>query len=116
MRRTGLVQWGFLGPGALVAVVLSLWGALVATNLVVGTPLTGILAAATGLGADPMIALAGQNVGGSFAIIASPPRIALAVGVSLPPGERIPRGAVVFLLGAVAAATVVLGVTVLVLA
>lgn len=72
--------------------------------------------AATGLGADPLIALAGQNVAGSVAIIASPPRIALAVGVALAPGERLPRWAAAVLLGAVAATTVLLGGIVWVLA
>lgn len=72
--------------------------------------------AATGLGANPLIALAGQNVAGSFAIIASPPRIALAAGVALAPGERLPRGMSAVLLGAVAATVLILGVIVLGLA
>lgn len=72
--------------------------------------------AATGLGANPLIALAGQNVAGSFAIIASPPRIALAAGVALAPGERLPRAMSAILLGAVAAAALILGVIVLSLA
>lgn len=49
--------------------------------------------AAAHLGADPLIAVAGQNVAGSFAIIASPPRIALAVGVALGAGEQLPGSA-----------------------
>ncbi|WP_406729958.1 L-lactate permease [Streptomyces sp. GD-15H] len=72
--------------------------------------------AATGLGANPLIALAGQNVAGSFAIIASPPRIALAAGVALAPGERLPRAMSAILLGAVAATALILGVIVLSLA
>lgn len=72
--------------------------------------------AAANLGANPLIALAGQNVAGSFAIIASPPRIALAVGVTLPSGQRLPRSATTQLFLAVTASVIVLGAAVLVLA
>ncbi|AXH97957.1 L-lactate permease [Ornithinimicrobium avium] len=68
------------------------------------------------LGADPLVALAGQNVAGSIAIIASPPRVALATGVVLEPGERLPPRAVAVLLGVVLASTVILGLVVLALA
>lgn len=77
---------------------------------------TATTTAATGLGANPLIALAGQNVAGSFAMIASPPRVALAVGVALTPGERLPRTANAILLGTVAVTALVLGGIVVVLA
>ena len=62
------------------------------------------------LGPDPLIAVAGQNVAGSIAIIACPPRIALMVGVALGAGEQLPGLAVRTLLAAVATAAVLLGV------
>jgi len=77
---------------------------------------TATTTAASNLGANPLIALAGQNVAGSFAIIASPPRIALAVGVTLPPGQQLPRSATTRLLLAVAVSAVLLGAAVLALA
>ena len=77
---------------------------------------TATTTAATGLGASPLIALAGQNVAGSFAIIASPPRIALAAGVALAPGERLAPAASAVLLGAVASTALILGAIVLGLA
>ncbi|MCA1225457.1 L-lactate permease [Saccharopolyspora sp. 6M] len=72
--------------------------------------------ASAGLGATPLIALAGQNVAGSFAIIASPPRIALAAAVALPPGERLPGSAQRVLAGAAATSAVLLGALTLLLA
>ncbi|MEU6131857.1 L-lactate permease [Saccharopolyspora sp. NPDC047091] len=72
--------------------------------------------ASAGLGATPLIAVAGQNVAGSFAIIASPPRIALATAVALPPGERLPGTAHGVLAGAAATSAVLLGLLVLALA
>ncbi|KAA0919524.1 L-lactate permease [Dietzia sp. ANT_WB102] len=107
------------GAGFIAAIpaVGALGGYLTGTNMGAAAMLSAATTtAATGLGADPMIALAGQNVAGSFAIIASPPRIALAVGVALAPGERLPRQSTAPLLGAVAAAAVLLGVVVLALA
>ncbi len=71
---------------------------------------------ATSLGADPLVALAGQNVAGSIAIIASPPRVALATGVVLEPGQRLPGRAMAVLLTSVAASTVLLGAALLALA
>ncbi|MFD0997504.1 hypothetical protein HNR16_001695 [Pseudoclavibacter chungangensis] len=65
--------------------------------------------AASGLGANALVAVAGQNVAGSYAMLASPPRVALAVGVALPAGERLPAWAPRVLLGAVLVAVVVLG-------
>src|SRR5690606_10297604 len=72
--------------------------------------------AATGLGADGLVALAGQNVAGSYAIIVSPPRVALAAGVVLSGQTRLPGGATRILVGAVLAATALLCVVVPVLA
>ena len=100
------------GPGFLAAIpaVGALGGYLTGSNTGSAAMFsTATTTAATGLGADPMIALAGQNVAGSYAIIASPPRIALAVGVALAPGQRLPAAAVAILTGAVAATAVVLG-------
>ena len=72
--------------------------------------------AATSLGADPLVALAGQNVAGSFSIIVSPPRVALAVGVVMAGRTRLPGRATRTLATAVLAATVALGCAVLALA
>ncbi|MBM9468740.1 L-lactate permease [Nakamurella leprariae] len=73
-------------------------------------------AAAANLGADPLVALAGQNVAGSFAIIASPPRIALATAVTLAAGERLPGSAMRVIVRSVLVAAVVLGGAMLLLA
>ena len=73
---------------------------------------TATTAAAESLSIDPLVALAGQNVAGSYAIIASPPRVALAVGVALPAGERLPPKAIRILLGVLAGVVVALGVLV----
>lgn len=108
-----------LGPGFIAAIpaVGALGGYLTGSNTGSAAMFsTATTSAATGLGADPLISLAGQNVAGSFAIIASPPRIALAAGVALAPGERLPTAAVTLLLGAVAATALLLGATVWVLA
>lgn len=72
--------------------------------------------AASGLGADGLVALAGQNVAGSYAIIVSPPRVALAVGVVLSGQTRLPGGATRVLAGVVLAATALLCVVVPLLA
>ena len=72
--------------------------------------------AAAGLGADSLVTLAGQNVAGSFAIIVSPPRVALAVGVVMAGHTRLPRAATRTLAAAVVSATVVLCAVVAVLA
>ena len=71
---------------------------------------------AAGLGADTLVALAGQNVAGSFAIIASPPRIALAVGVVMAGATRLPRPATRLLAAAVVTSATLLGAAVAVLA
>ena len=70
---------------------------------------TATTTAATSLGGNPLITLAAQNVAGSFAIIASPARIALAVGVALPPGQRLPTRSTRILVMSVIAAAVFLG-------
>ncbi|WP_010541808.1 L-lactate permease [Dietzia alimentaria] len=72
--------------------------------------------AATGLGADPLVALAGQNVAGSFSIIVSPPRVALAVGVVMTGRTRLPGRVTRTLATAVLAATLTLGAAVFALA
>lgn len=107
-----------MGVGFVAAIPLlgALGGYLTGSNTGAAAMLsTATASSAAGLGASPMVALAGQNVAGSFAIIASPPRIALAVGVALPPGERLPRRMLAVLLGAVAAAAVLLGALTLLL-
>lgn len=72
--------------------------------------------AATSLGANSLIVLAGQNVAGSFAIITSPPRVALAVGVALPPGQALSASATARLVAPVIASVLLLGLLVLLLA
>lgn len=102
---------------ALIPAVGALGGYLTGTNTgsaaMFSSATTG---AAAGLGADPLVALAGQNVAGSFAIIVSPPRVALAVGVVLAGRTRLPGRATGTLSAAVAIATAILGVAVFVLA
>lgn len=100
-----------LGPAAvaLTPAVGALGGYLTGTN----TGAAAMFSAATtgtaaGLGVDGLIALAGQNVGGSFAIIVSPPRVALAVGVVLAGRTRLPGRATRTLATAVASATIAL--------
>lgn len=107
------------GPAFVAAIPLlgALGGYLTGSN----TGAAAMLSAATtssaaGLGASPLVALAGQNVAGSFAIIASPPRIALAVGVALPPGTQLPRRMLGLLVAAVVAVALVLGALMLPLA
>lgn len=51
---------------------------------------TATTSAATQIGVSPLIALAVQNVAGSAAIIASPPRVALASSVAFEPGRTLP--------------------------
>ena len=68
--------------------------------------------AAASLGADPLTALAGQNVAGSYAIIVSPPRVALAVGVVMAGRSRLPGAATRALATAVVCATALLGAAV----
>lgn len=72
--------------------------------------------AATSLGVSPLIALAGQNVAGSVSIIVSPPRVALAVAVALPVGERLPGTATRTLAGCVLISALLLGGIVLAIA
>lgn len=106
------------GVGFVAAIPLlgALGGYLTGSNTGAAAMLsTATASSAAGLGASPLVALAGQNVAGSFAIIASPPRIALAVGVALPPGDRLPRRMLAVLLAAVAAAALLLGALTLLL-
>lgn len=77
---------------------------------------TATTTASTSLGANSVLVLASQNVAGSFAIITSPPRVALAVGVALPYGQQLPRTATVRLVMSVLASVLILGVLVGVLA
>lgn len=72
--------------------------------------------AASGLDADTLVALAGQNVAGSYAIILSPPRVALALGVVTMSASRLPRAASRTLFIAVVTVTVLLGGAVFVMA
>ena len=81
------------GPYAIAAVPIAgaLGGFLTGSNTGAAAMFSSTsAAAATGLGANPLIALAGQNAAGAFAMVASPPRIALAVGVAFEPGGRLP--------------------------
>ena len=106
-----------IGFVAAIPLIGALGGYLTGSNTGAAAMLsTATATSAASLGASPLVALAGQNVAGSFAIIASPPRIALAVGVALPAGERLPRRMLGVLVGAVAAASVVLGAVTLLLA
>lgn len=105
---------GFL---ALVPVFGALGGYLTGSNTGAAAMLsTATTGAASGLGADPLVALAGQNVAGSYAIIVSPPRVALAVGVVMAHNDRLPGRATRTLATAVIAATAFLSATVFVLA
>lgn len=105
---------GFL---ALIPLIGALGGYLTGSNTgaaaMFSTATTG---AAAGLGADTLVALAGQNVAASYAIIVSPPRIALAVGVVMTTGARLPADATRTLAIAVITVAVVLGGAVWVLA
>lgn len=108
-----------LGPAslALIPALGALGGYLTGTNTGAAAMFSAATTgAASGLGADGLVALAGQNVAGSYAIIVSPPRVALAVGVVLTGQTRLPGGATRILAGAVLAATVLLCAVVPVLA
>ena len=108
-----------LGPAslALIPALGALGGYLTGTNTGAAAMFSAATTgAASGLGADGLVALAGQNVAGSYAIIVSPPRIALAVGVVLSGQTRLPGGATRTLAGAVLAATALLCAVVPVLA
>ena len=101
---------------ALTPAVGALGGYLTGTNTGAAAMFSAATTAtATGLGADGLVALAGQNVGGSFAIIVSPPRVALAVGVVLAGRTRLPARATRTLATAVVTATIVLSAVVAVL-
>lgn len=108
-----------LGPAslALIPALGALGGYLTGTNTGAAAMFSAATTdAASALGADGLVALAGQNVAGSYAIIVSPPRIALAVGVVLTGQTRLPGGATRILAGAVLAATALLCAVVPVLA
>ena len=101
---------------ALTPAVGALGGYLTGTNTGAAAMFSAATTAtATGVGADGLVALAGQNVGGSFAIIVSPPRVALAVGVVLAGRTRLPARATRTLATAVVTATIVLCAVVAVL-
>src|SRR5699024_12289608 len=72
--------------------------------------------AAPGLDADALVALAGQNLAGSYALILSPPRVALALGVVTMSASRLPRVASRTLFIAVVTVPVLLGGAVFVMA
>lgn len=101
-----------MGPAfvGLIPLVGALGGFLTGSNTGAAAMFSAATsAAASGLGANPLVALAGQNAAGSFAMIASPPRIALAAGVVLAAGERPPSAVGRILLVAVLAAAVAIG-------
>lgn len=108
-----------LGPGFVAAIPAlgALGGYLTGSNTGAAAMFsTASTTAATGLGASPMIALAAQNVAGSFAIIASPPRIVLAAAVVLPAGAKVPARTIRLLVAAVAVTAAILGVLTVLLA
>lgn len=109
---------GFGGASlALIPAVGALGGYLTGSNTGSAAMFSSATtAAATGLGADALVTLAGQNVAGSFAIIVSPPRVALAVGVVMAGRTRLPGRTTRILTAAVITATVILGGVVLLLA
>ena len=102
---------------ALIPAVGALGGYLTGSNTgsaaMFSTATTG---AAAGLGADTLVTLAGQNVAGSYSIIVSPPRVALAVGVVMAGRTRLPGAATRTLTVAVLTATAALCALVAVLA
>ncbi|MDV6297568.1 L-lactate permease [Dietzia maris] len=107
------------GPASLAGIpaIGALGGYLTGTNTGAAAMFSSATSgAATGLGADSLVTLAGQNVGGSFAIIVSPPRVALAVGVVMAGHTRLPGAATRTLATAVVAATIMLCAAVAVLA
>lgn len=120
MAATGMAEdlagtAAHIGPffTALVPAIGALGGYLTGSNTGAAAMLSAATTSATaGVGANPVVALAGQNVAGSFAIIASPPRVALAVGVALPAGQKLPTTATRVLIGSVLAAAVLLGIVV----
>nr|WP_240275150.1 L-lactate permease [Mycobacterium ulcerans] len=124
MAATGMAQHladtaahSGLGFVAAIPAIGALGGYLTGSNTGAAAMFSaGTASAATSLGANPLIALAGQNVAGSIAIIASPPRIALATVVALEPGEQLPRTAKQALYFVVSVVALVLGAIVLSLA
>lgn len=95
---------------ALVPAIGALGGYLTGSNTGAAAMFsTATGAAATGLDSDALVPLAGQNVAGSYAIIVSPPRVALAVGVVLAHGHRLPRHATRILTTAVLIVVLALG-------
>lgn len=102
---------------ALAPAVGALGGYLTGSNTGAAAMFSGAtVGAATELGADALVALAGQNVGGSYAIIVSPPRVALAVGVVMGGRSELPGSATRTLATAVVTATAALGIVVYLLA
>jgi len=122
MAATGMAEYlavtaAGMGSGfvALIPAVGALGGYLTGSNTGAAAMFsTATTTAASGLGASPMVALAAQNVTGSYAIIASPPRVALATAVALPGGASLPGRATMVLLGALGIVVVILaGLTIL---
>lgn len=124
MATTGmaahLATWAAgIGPvfTGLVPLIGALGGYLTGSNTGAAAMFSAATTTATAnLGANPLLALAGQNVAASFAFIASPPRIALAAGVALPAGTRVPPVVGRTLGVAILSATAVLGVVLLIVA
>lgn len=108
-----------IGPGFVAAIpaIGAFGGYLTGSNTGAAAMFSAaVTTAAAGLGASPLIALAGQNVAGSIAIIISPPRVALAVAVALRPGAKLPACSMAVLFAVVGAVAVVLGIVVVLLA
>jgi len=103
--------------GELFAYLAPALGALGAYVTGSNTGAAAMFSAATVLasaetGGSGLITLAGQNVAASFAIIVAPPRVALAASIALGAGASLTAGYARILLGAVAAATLGLGIMV----
>lgn len=108
-----------IGPGfvGMIPAIGAFGGYLTGSNTGAAAMFSAaVTTAAAGLGVSPLIALAGQNVAGSIAIIISPPRVALAVAVALRPGAKLPARAMSVLFAVVATVAVMLGGLVLLLA
>lgn len=103
-----------LGSGfvMLVPVVGALGGYLTGSNTGAAAMFsTATVSAAGQLGTSKLILLAGQNVAGSVAIIASPPRVAFAVSAVYPPGQELPAAGYRTLLSALGAVVLALSLS-----
>jgi len=95
----------------LVPLIGALGGYLTGSNTGAAAMFSSATAtAAHQLGLNALVVFSAQNVAGSMAIIASPPRMAFAAAVVLEPGGRLPARTHGTLLGAVAGSVVLLAV------